>query len=164
MRRIAPRHKASTKACPEQATARRMGGRERLRPNRGFPVTSRATGEPPQRNRSRAWISQASKSNVRPQEQTAMSEGSEKKCKMQRPEDPGGAHLRIPNLSMNRSFRSARQVLHVGSCVFQGRPGSPGSDGASPYHTNSHHFVYNRVPNKHSSFSVIVHPCLAVEQ
>jgi hypothetical protein len=23
--------------------------------------------------------------------------------------------------------------MGVGSCVFQGRPGSPGSDGASPY-------------------------------
>jgi hypothetical protein len=32
-------YEASLKSCSEQATARRMGGRARLRPNRGFPVT-----------------------------------------------------------------------------------------------------------------------------
>jgi hypothetical protein len=34
---------------------------------------------------------------------------------------------------MNLSFRSLQRVICVGSCVFQGWPGSPGSDGASPY-------------------------------
>jgi hypothetical protein len=51
LRRTAPRHKASVKACPEQATARRMGGRARLRPNRGFPADPRTTRDPPQTNR-----------------------------------------------------------------------------------------------------------------
>jgi hypothetical protein len=51
LRRTIPRHKAPLKACSEQATARRMGGRERLRPNRDFPATHRTTREPPQTNR-----------------------------------------------------------------------------------------------------------------
>jgi hypothetical protein len=42
---------AAFKSCSEQATARRMGGRERLRPNRGFPATPGTTREPPQTSR-----------------------------------------------------------------------------------------------------------------
>jgi hypothetical protein len=34
---------------------------------------------------------------------------------------------------MHRSFRSPQRVICVGSRVFPGRPGSPGSDGAFPY-------------------------------
>jgi hypothetical protein len=40
---------------------------------------------------------------------------------------------------MNRYFRLPQRVICVGLCVFQGQAGSPGSDGASPYHTSSLH-------------------------
>jgi hypothetical protein len=40
--------RAKLKAPPEQAIARRMGGRERLRPNRCFPAAPRTKHEPPQ--------------------------------------------------------------------------------------------------------------------
>jgi hypothetical protein len=35
--------------------------------------------------------------------------------------------------SMNPLVPSPQRVICMGSCVFQARPGSPGSDGASPY-------------------------------
>jgi hypothetical protein len=88
-----------------------MAGRARLRPNRGFPATSPATRDP--RN------------------PTAV------KCSAQK--DLVEAPSPNTEPSMDRSFRSPQQVICVGSCVFQGRPGSPGSDGASPYHTSSLH-------------------------
>jgi hypothetical protein len=52
---------------------------------------------------------------------------------MQSPEDPS------PNTEplINRSFRSLPRAICVGSCALQGRPGSPGSDGASPYRAST---------------------------
>jgi hypothetical protein len=53
--------------------------------------------------------------------------------KIQSPEDFRGDPLSNTEPSMDRSFPLPQRVSCVGSCLFQGRPGSPGSDGASPY-------------------------------
>jgi hypothetical protein len=82
-----------------------QGGRERLRPNRGFPATRGQC--------------------VNPHKRTAARCSAEK--------IQAGAPSPNSEPSMNRSFRSTQRVICVGSCVFQGRPGNPGSDGASPY-------------------------------
>jgi hypothetical protein len=44
---------------------------------------------------------------------------------MQSPEDLSGRPITEYRTIMNRSFRSPQRVICLGSCVFQGRPGTP---------------------------------------
>jgi hypothetical protein len=105
LRVIAPKHKASPKACPEQATARRrVVGRGSVRTGVSRPPADDAwprTNEPAARCRAQKILAGDPSPKTEP--------------------------------SMNRSFPSPQRFICAGSCVFQGRPKSPGSDGASPY-------------------------------
>ena len=72
------------------------------------------------------------------------------RCTMQHPEDLSASPITEYRTIMNRSFRSPQRVICVGSCVFQGQPESPGSDGASPYRTSSlHSSESERIINRH---------------
>jgi ABC-type sugar transport system ATPase subunit len=75
------------------------GGRERLRPNRGFQADLRTTREPLQKSAASAQ------------------------------KDPGVSPITDTEPSMNAFFRSGHSWVRAFS---RGRPGSPGSDGASP--------------------------------
>jgi hypothetical protein len=88
-----------------------MGGRERLRPNRGLPVAPGTTRDP-------TLINRCGERNER----------------------------FIDGSVFGYGLRQVFWALHLtavrlwgGLRVFQGQPGSPGSDGASPYHKSSLH-------------------------